>query len=387
MIVSHRTAMSIAILLAAASPPSVPVPPAIVSTPAPHAGANTTVLITFTSGPVTCEGQTVTGTIAQPVPAVANLWSGQAVAPFDFSFRIDVDGRPLGITPAPRSMTGLYFQAEDLQPALAASRFAAGAARASCTISFTPTVRPVATAPMDDVYRYLALPHRRGHLDEALVRRVREASPGCFAGKPPTVLTRVFPDLDAIPQPSGALSASVVVYDIDGSGKPVRVRTLMSDGNTVLDAAARKAVSESRFGRDARTGCTASFFRRQSTPLAPPPTGPISAYRSNPACDEDGWQWQLPPRMTFPEPFRRRGIEGAAVIRYDVAPWGETGNVTVLASEPAAMFGTQAQQIIRAAKRPPSSTGATGCVDRVVFKLPDGYADDPTPPAPPPIID
>ena len=34
-----------------------------------------------------------------------------------------------------------------------------------------------------------------------------------------------------------------------------------------------------------------------------------------------------------------RAIEGWAVIAFDVAPWGGTGNVRVVASEPAADFG------------------------------------------------
>jgi outer membrane biosynthesis protein TonB len=62
------------------------------------------------------------------------------------------------------------------------------------------------------------------------------------------------------------------------------------------------------------------------------------------------------------------------VVRYDVAPWGGTGNIEVLASEPADAFGEAAKRVIAGATRPPSTTGATGCVDRVRFKMatPDG---------------
>ena len=382
--------MSLVILLAAASPqvspPVISVPPRIAPSAGSATPSNSAVLVVFKPGPVTCAGRQVDGAIARPTSTTTYRMPGQAIAPFVLNFRIGQDGRALGITPAPRAMPGIYFRADDLQPALAASRFASGDARTSCTISYTAEPIPIATAPMDEVYRYLALPHARGILDTAVMKRAREASPNCF-GTPQKVLVRAFPDFDAIPQPPGMLSATIVSYDIASSGKPTKVRTLVSDGNVALDAAARKAVSGSRFGRGARNGCTAPFYRRQATPLVPPPTGPMSAFRTNPACDEDGWKWQLPPRMTFPEPFRRRAIEGWAVIRYDVAPWGETGNVTVLASEPAAAFGDEAQRIIRGAKRPASATGATGCVDRVVFKLPEGNVEETTPPVPSPVID
>ena len=92
--------------------------------------------------------------------------------------------------------------------------------------------------------------------------------------------------------------------------------------------------------------------------------------------------------MNFPEPFRRRPFEGWAVVRYDVAPWGATGNIEVLASEPAAAFGEQAKRVIASATKAPLSSGMAGCVDRVLFRLPEGTgtkADEPAPiTAPPP---
>ena len=66
----------------------------------------------------------------------------------------------------------------------------------------------------------------------------------------------------------------------------------------------------------------------------------------------------------------RRRIEGWAVVRYDAAPWGEIGNVTVLAAQPSADFGTQAQVVLRSAKVAPSESGFTGCVERVRFVMP-----------------
>lgn len=73
------------------------------------------------------------------------------------------------------------------------------------------------------------------------------------------------------------------------------------------------------------------------------------------------------------------------MIAFDVAPWGQTGNVRVLAAEPAAEFGDAAQQIIRGAVKPPSPTGYTGCVERVRYIIRDGGTAEPPPP--PPFVD
>jgi TonB family protein len=76
------------------------------------------------------------------------------------------------------------------------------------------------------------------------------------------------------------------------------------------------------------------------------------------------------PPIGFPPEFERRGIEGWAVVRFDIAPWGGVGNVAVVAAEPAAAFGQQAVQIVGAARKAPSARGYTGCMARVLFKLP-----------------
>lgn len=375
--------MSVLLLLAAAVPQS----PAVISTGA----ASTQALIDLVPGEVRCGGEVATPlSLARPIPGAAIVPPGQTVAAFDLRFRIDERGRPVGIVPGPREERGVYFNPSDLQPALAASRFSPDAVREGCTIRYTAVVRPVVDAPIDLVYRYLALPHDRSWIDQALQNRVRKAGEDCFAGGGPRVFLRGFPDFERIPQPEGALSMTTVGFDVDAAGKPRQIRTVTSDGNPALDVAARAAVAKSRFGAGSpRTGCTYPYHRRQQSPLRPPAMGAIDAFRpvgSGSGCGESEGRWALPPRMTFPEPFRRRGIEGWAVVRYDVAPWGQTGNVTVLASEPAAAFGEQARSIVSVARRPPSARGASGCVERVVFKLPEGMKDDGATP-PPPAID
>lgn len=72
----------------------------------------------------------------------------------------------------------------------------------------------------------------------------------------------------------------------------------------------------------------------------------------------------------YPRAFSRRGIEGAAVIGYDTAPWGAVGNVSVLGSEPDEAFGDTARNALSNARVVESDSGRRGCVQRVKFKLP-----------------
>jgi TonB family protein len=137
-----------------------------------------------------------------------------------------------------------------------------------------------------------------------------------------------------------------------------------------------------RFEPGARTGCTYTFFRRQSVPLAPPPLPEKAAFRSAGAtCPERPPQWESMPPLVFPIAFQRRTIEGWAVLRYDLVPSGATGNVSVLASEPAAAFGEQAVRIVQQARKPADGERYSGCIVRVVFRLPQVGAQTPTPAA------
>ncbi|HEX8216285.1 MAG TPA: TonB family protein, partial [Allosphingosinicella sp.] len=122
-----------------------------------------------------------------------------------------------------------------------------------------------------------------------------------------------------------------------------------------------------------RKGCTYAFHRRQTEPLRAPPPPEEAAFRpADATCPSERPAWAHMPPLVFPEEFRRRAIEGWAVLRYDVAPWGATGNVSVLASEPAAAFGEQAVRIVSGARRAAGTQGYTGCVTRVIFILPPG---------------
>jgi outer membrane biosynthesis protein TonB len=129
-------------------------------------------------------------------------------------------------------------------------------------------------------------------------------------------------------------------------------------------------VARSSFEPGARTGCGYSYYRRQPEPLKAPEAPPSASFRpEGSTCPAELGQWAFMPRLEFPPEFLRRGIEGWAAIRYDLAPWGATGNLAVLAAEPAEAFGAQAMRIVSQARRAPSS-GYSGCVTRVRFVLP-----------------
>jgi len=330
------------------------------------------VLVEYDLQAIQCGGAAI-APVTRVQPNVATAYSRPAaLGPYTIRFRIDASGRPVTIG-VPTSSEKWDTGSSDLVPALAAMRFPAGAAREGCEVTVTARTIPIDVAPIALLHRAYALPHERGFGDAAMQKRLSAAYASCRTPKAPGVLNRAFPDFDRIPQAPSTSSYAVVGFDIDDGGKPARARILSSDGNAALDAAAVQAVRDSRFSGGG-TGCSYPYYRRQSAAVAPPPMPDLDAYRAADAhCDKDT-AWELPPRMSYPEPFRRRAIEGWAIIGYDVAPWGQTGNLKVLASEPAAAFGTAAESIVRQARQKPSAQGASGCVDRVVFKLPAGGA-------------
>lgn len=62
------------------------------------------------------------------------------------------------------------------------------------------------------------------------------------------------------------------------------------------------------------------------------------------------------------------------MVRFDVAPWGEIGNIKVLEAQPAKAFGDSALGLLRSAKAAPVPRGYVGCLVPVRFKLEGGVA-------------
>lgn len=346
-------------------PPPPPLPPIVTAhggapRPEPH-------LLRWMPGPVRCADRAVEGApIRRPLNTL--FYGDREPAPLTLRFEIAADGRPMSIA---RDGPPFVMGADDLLPAFSASRFPAGA-RTGCTVTYRPERVPLGEAPVADLVSYTISP-RSGRLPRSGWDRIRQ--PGTCTDLPrPAALLRAMPDFPKIAGTPGVQDWSLVAYDTDTAGKPVKVRVAESTGNRALDAAAVKAMRASRFSQGARTGCIYPYWRAAESLPAPPIPDNVAAPAAT--CPE-GRDWQTPPTLTFPEPYGRRRIEGWAVVRYDVAPWGEIGNVSVVAAQPTADFGRQAERVVRSARFRPSAAGRSGCTDRVLFKMPP--ADTPPP--------
>ncbi|MBB5709028.1 TonB family protein [Sphingomonas xinjiangensis] len=347
---------------------------------APHAGppvSSTGFVVDFEVGQVSCDGGVaVPVRVERPFPVWAEGMPGSRTQPIEMAFRIDAEGRPLSIVRQQRPSAAvrvLYISSEDVLPAFAAWRFAAGQARTGCRMRFDPVAAPIATASPTLLRRYYVSPHQRRPQERQLFARLHPADTNCIEAGVPQVRLRAYPAFEDIPQPSGTWSYSMTGFDIDASGKPVRVQLTESNGNAVLDREALAAIRRSRFAPEARHGCTYPYYRYSTTAMTGPAMPPKASFKAADArCPDETIDWAFLPPLRFPQGFERRRIEGWAIVGYDVAPWGVTGNVRVLAAEPAAAFGEQAQRVIQQARQPASSTGASGCVDVVRFVIAEG---------------
>jgi TonB family protein len=356
--------MNVAILVAA-SLAFVPQPG---ETPPPQ-------LLTLQPGEARCDGGPQAVVRAEPPLPVALEYPNMVIGTgaLRLRFRIDSTGRPLGIALAePASAPG---DIRDLVPAFATWQFAPGAERAGCEIVFQPVVTPFREADRQDLDRLLALGQASPRLREAAGAHL--ALPGSDCAEEPYIRLRAYPAFDEIAQPPGTMSYSRTAFDIDARGRPVRVRLLGSSGNAELDRQSLAAVRRSRYAPGARRGCTYQYWRRNARALAAPPAPPVDSFTSDRStCPAQEERWEQLPVLTFPQEFLARGIEGWAILRYDLASWGAVGNIKVIAAEPAARFGAQAELILRGAKAKPSPAGATGCIQRILFRLPPGAAQE-----------
>jgi len=357
--------------------PPVPAPPVLqreITTGVPGEPA----IVRFRAGEARC-GETVERpTLAdEPFPTGTTLYAGRSPggdANVRLSFRIGPDGRPLGIRV--QSAHGLGIDTRDVAPAFAAWRFAPGAERTGCEISFATDAVPVSRADRETVQRFLILQPLGGapiqNVGRAAFRRSLPPGSNCFDPRP-NVRLQAYPAFEEIAQPAGTASYSFVEYDIAADGSTRGARISGSSGNRELDRQSLAAIGRTRYQPGVRKGCTYPFYRRQSDPLrAPPPPGEAAFRPADSSCPAERPTWAHMPPLVFPEEFRRRGIEGWAMVRYDVAPWGATGNVSAVASEPAGAFGEQAVRIVSGSRKAASAQGYTGCVVRVIFVLPEG---------------
>lgn len=336
-------------------PLSPPPPPPIFST-------GEQLLLRWVPGEVRCAGHVVVPVLMQK-PNVSTNYTRSSDTQ-TYHFRIDGAGRILSVV----NRKGLSFTAigDDVGAALTASTFSAGAPQSDCSVEYRSVPTPMEEAPVADLIAYtLIFPQRE--LPAALWKKIAGVDGDCMAQPRPMPLMRAFPDFDKIASTAGARDWVMVGYDLDAGGRPMGSHIVAGTGNSELDHASMRAVRKSRFVNGPHKGCLSSYWRTPATLPAPVDPDPADL-PPTPHCPT-GSRWAVPPRLIYPAVYKNRAIEGWARLSYDVAPWGETGNIQVLASEPSAAFGQQAMQMIRSAKKEKSPTGASGCVETVRFVI------------------
>jgi TonB family protein len=376
-----------ALLLAALSitPPSI-APPIVTSpiiSPAPFVSTAFTTeqsVARFVAGEATCNGTVQQPRLREePLPAgftrlIRPGFTPTDPAPVALAFDVDASGRPVNIRRTAVRGDPAAVDTGDVAPAFSLWRFQPGAARQSCQIRFAIAVERVADAELPLLYRYLALqrpnvPGFNAMVGRAAFARIQPAGSNCRSLPSGAPREQHHPAFETIPPAPGTSSFGFFGFDIAADGTTRNVRVIHSDGNAELDRQSLEALAKWRFAPGARSGCVYSYNRRQTDPVPAPAGGPLPGHAPTGARCRAEPRWVEPLKPAFPPPFNRRSIEGWAVIGYDVAPWGETGNVRVIASEPAEQFGLAAASVIRRATKPASPTGFTGCVQRVRFVI------------------
>ena len=360
---------------ASAPPTGIPYPPVTTARPESRPPQ----LVTFAPGPVQCGGTVPTPAFApQPLPIIASGYQLSQIAalqrPVQLRFSIGSDGKPFGIRFAPTDEREADARQNillaDIQPTLAASTFAAGMPHSDCRIAFAINASDIATARKPDLARAYALRIARGTYAQQIFKALLPAGATCYESGELGLLERHMPDFAAIPSRPGALDYTVLTYDIAGNGKVESVRTIASSGNSALDKASESAVTQDRYATTndpARTGCLRYFWRNGPDVVAAPPRRAAMDDVTGCAASDD--EWINLGTLRYPPAFQRRRIEGWVRLRYDVAPWGEIGNVAVVAAEPASDFADPAMQIMRNATKPKSIRGYSGCERTVLFSM------------------
>ncbi len=358
--------------------PSPPPPRAPDHLPAPPAPAYRPHLVDYESGEARCGGRVVPALVRVAPFTQAAMVGVSGPRSIEMTFTLDDEGRPIGIGQKQIVTAGGYsfVPDADLSPAFSLWRFASGRAGGACSVTFTPRTQPLADASDADILRVSALRGWSGATQNAVFDRIRQID--CGGARRPQPLLRAYPDRARLPRDAGSPSYAVVGFDIDADGVPAQVAIATSSGNAAFDRAAIDAAERGRYpGGEPRQRCTIPMLLGP-TPVAAPPSPDTASFRPEGGNCPDKIDWVQPFARSYPDAFRRRSIEGWAVVGFDLAPWGTPGEIKILASEPAQAFGQQARSIIQLARAKPSASGARGCVAKIHFRMPavEGADDD-----------
>ncbi|QYC09066.1 energy transducer TonB family protein [Brevundimonas nasdae] len=359
-------------LTAAAAPqslPPIPYPPRVALSPhradGDAADVETMSLLRPTAQ-ATCDGEPVHAAYSDDL-AVQTAQSASAGETPDtvIGFSIAEDGRTLEIKPVQPAQGRAATAGADVQAALAAWRFASGARR-DCllTVSYSPV--PIAEASSGDLLRYFAVTRTTGPIRDAVANRLAGPEANCGGdrrgGRRPRTVS--YPD-NFIGQrpPPGGKAWTVVRWNINAQGRATNIQTLGSSGDRAFDAETRRAVAATVVAAGPpRKGCVYNFHR--IGPVLPAPAMPDRPDEPLASCPADvRARLQIRPNPeTYPKAFGDRQIEGWALVQFDVATWGQLGNVTLLDAQPAWAFGQGGMATVRSARVEPGTTPGVGCI-------------------------
>ena len=289
-----------------------------------------------------------------------------APAPDVLTFAVDGAGRPISIS---RSVTsdGLVVISSgpenDVQAALASWRFPPRA-RSDCEVVVrSRRVRLDDASPTQIAHALVSGDNRR--LAPAIRRAL--ARPGDACETTPRLQSAAAPNRRRGRTAPGGRDWAAVRFDIDEAGVTRGIEALASSGDGAWDAEVARAVAETTFGDGPRRGCIVGFSRAGDdlpAPFPPPEVGELNR------CSAEQRARLKLARLTYPEAFSKRAIEGWAIVRFSLASWGAVGGVEVLEAQPASAFGEAATRLIRSGSIEPGPDHAAGCVDRVIFRMP-----------------
>jgi outer membrane biosynthesis protein TonB len=332
----------------------------------------------------TCAGQPVQPSYMDDLPVEASRFASGQRSDVVLDFSVAEDGRTHDIRPRSATIGDVVIMApqsrsEVHQAALAAWRFS-GPARRDCqmTVRYTPTRLDQAEQPT--LLRYFAVTRTTGPIRDAVAARLAGPEANCGGDRrgnrrPRTVS---FPDYHIGQRPPpGGRSWTTVRWNMDADGRAEDVETLGSSGDNAFDAEARRAVSETvAQGGPPLVGCVYNFYR--SGPALPAPDVPSSPDDLLQDCPaEIGSRFRVgDAAATYASTFRSRGIEGWALMRFDLATWGQVGNVTVLDAQPASAFGDMGRRAIQSGRAEPGFTAGVRCVLPIRYVMQESIEAD-----------
>ncbi|QYF86043.1 energy transducer TonB [Brevundimonas sp. PAMC22021] len=379
-----RTIAIITAITGAASPSLAQVlPPPLVLTHGPAPSSPASILLDPVAE-TTCGDTPVQPAYREDLPPASASETLEGPQTSVFRFAVAADGRTRDIRPDGMAGSSYNYatatRGVTVQANLAAWRFDGGA-RSDCRLTITYRPTRIEEASPSLLMRYYAVTRDRGPLRDAVARRLAGPGANCMVPDRPRrrPQTTSHPDFELGQRPPpGGYAWTVVRWNVDAAGRYTDVETLGSSGDAVFDTEARRAMGDSRLhpGQPAN-GCVYNFYRTGPNLSAPPI--PPEEEREDPLqqCPEAITARLSPVRdLPYPPAFRARGIEGWALVRFDIASWGQIGNVAVLEAQPAAAFG-EAQSLVSQRRATPGFEAAIRCVQPVHYRMGADLSEDP----------